>query len=118
MILSDMKPPYQITPDVLSLVASISEKLGEVRAAYLHRPTTELRKRNRIRTIQNSLSIEGRNTLSMEQVTALMEGKRVIAPSKDIQEVKNAIEVYGRLNKIDIFVKPLTLILILLWEIK
>ena len=61
---------------------------------------TELRKRNRIHTIHYSLSIEG-NTLSIEQVTVLMNGKRVVAPLKDITEVQNAIAVYDRLKEFD-----------------
>ena len=67
-----MKPPYQITAIILQLVASISEKLGEVNAIHLHKPPTELRKKNRIKTIQSSLEIEG-NTLTEEQITALLE---------------------------------------------
>ncbi len=55
-----------------------------------------LRKENRIRTIQASLAIE-HNSLSTEQVTAIMEGKRVLAPAKDIQEVRNAILAYEAL---------------------
>ncbi len=97
MILSNdtisMKPPYQITPYILAKVASISEKLGEIKAARLHKPPTELRKKNRIRTIHSSLVIEG-NTLTLDQVTALLENKRVMAPLKDITEVKNAIHTY------------------------
>lgn len=93
----EMKPPYTVTPRILELVASISEKLGEVKSAYLHKPPAELRKRNRIRTIHSSLEIEG-NTLTVEQITALLNNKRILAPAKDIQEVKNAIEVYGKLD--------------------
>lgn len=93
-----MKPPYQITDNILQLVASISEKLGEVNAVHLHKPPTELRKKNRIKTIQSSLEIEG-NTLTEEQITALLENKRVIAPQKDILEVQNAIKVYDQLQK-------------------
>ena len=88
-----MKPPYEITSRTLDFVAAISEKLGEVKAAYLHKPPADLRKRNRIKTIQSSLEIEG-NTLSMDQVTALLDNKRVLAPAKDILEVQNAIKVY------------------------
>ncbi|MEZ5049149.1 MAG: Fic family protein [Saprospiraceae bacterium] len=98
MILSQMKPPYQITDNILQLVASISEKLGEVNAIHLHKPPTELRKKNRIKTIQSSLEIEG-NTLTEEQITALLENKRVIAPQKDILEVQNVIKVYDQLQK-------------------
>lgn len=98
MILSKMKPPYVITDKILSLVASISEKIGEINAVHLYKPATELRKKNRIKTIQSSLEIEG-NTLSEEQITALLENKRVIAPQKDILEVQNAIKVYDQLSK-------------------
>ncbi|WP_418514097.1 Fic family protein [Corallibacter sp.] len=93
-----MKPPYQITENILKLVASISERLGEVNAVHLYKPPTELRKKNRIKTIQSSLEIEG-NTLTEEQITALLENKRVIAPQKDILEVQNAIQVYDQLQK-------------------
>lgn len=92
-----MKPPYKITPCVLAKVASISEKLGEIKAARLHKPPTELRKKNRIRTIHSSLVIEG-NTLTFDQVSALLENKRVIAPLKDITEVKNAIRTYENIR--------------------
>jgi Fic family protein len=93
-----MKPPYQITNKIIELIASISEKIGEVNSAYLFKPPTELRRKNKIRTIQSSLGIEG-NSLSLEQVTAILDNKRVAAPQKDILEVKNAIKVYMDLNK-------------------
>jgi Fic family protein len=97
-----MKPPYEITSRILNLIASISEKIGEVNAAHLNKPPTELRKRNRIKTIQSSLEIEG-NTLTVEQITDLLNNKRVLAPKKDITEVKNAINVYNQLNKFKVF---------------
>jgi Fic family protein len=93
-----MKPPYDITSRILHLISSISEKMGEINSAHLYRPRTELRKRNRIRTIQSSLEIEG-NTLSEEQITDLLDNKRVLAPQKDILEVKNAINVYNKLDQ-------------------
>ncbi len=93
-----MKPPYIITSEILKLVTSISERIGEINATHLYKPTTELRKKNRIKTIQSSLEIEG-NTLTEEQITALLENKRVIAPKKDILEVQNAIKVYDKLNE-------------------
>jgi Fic family protein len=93
-----MKPPYQITDKILNLLVSISEKLGEVNANHLHRPPTQLRKKNRIITIQSSLEIEG-NTLTEEQITALLNDERVIAPQKDILEVQNAVKVYEKLKE-------------------
>ncbi|PIE50554.1 MAG: cell filamentation protein Fic [Flavobacteriales bacterium] len=98
MILSYMKPPYKITNDILKLVVRISEKLGEINASHLYKPTTELRKKNRIKTIQSSLEIEG-NTMTEEQITAILENKRVVAPQKDIIEVQNAIKVYEQINE-------------------
>lgn len=97
MILSMYKPPYTITEKIIALVASISEKIGEINANHLYKPATELRKKNRIKTIQSSLEIEG-NTLTEEQITAIFDNKRVIAPQKDIVEVQNAIKVYVQLN--------------------
>lgn len=92
-----IKPLYTITPQILSLLMSIFEKLGEIKASHLQAPRAELRKTNRIKTIQSTLEIEG-NTLSIEQVTAVINNKRVIAPQKDILEVKNAITVYDMLQ--------------------
>jgi Fic family protein len=97
-----MKPPYEISSKILNLISSISEKIGEVKSARLVKPPTELRKRNRIKTIQSSLEIEG-NTLTIEQITALIDNKRVLAPVKDILEVKNAIKVYSMLDKFNAY---------------
>lgn len=95
-----MKPPYKISGKILKLVASISEKIGEVNSAHLNKPPTELRKKNRIKTIHSSLEIEG-NTLTIEQITSIVENKRVIGPKKDILEVKNAIAVYDYLDNLN-----------------
>ena len=93
-----MKPPYDISAAILKLITQVSEKLGEVNASFLDRPSPQLRKQNKIRTIHSSLSIEG-NTLTEEQITALLEKKRVIGPKKDIKEVMNAISIYEDLSK-------------------
>ena len=93
-----MKPPYQITSNILNLLTAISEKLGEINATFLDKPSPKLRKQNRIKTIHASLEIEG-NTLTEEQITALIENKRIIGPQKDIQEVINAIKAYEKLSK-------------------
>lgn len=93
-----MKPPYDITPKVLELLSTVSEKLGAISATHLEAPRAELRKQNRIKTIHASLQIEG-NTLTINQVTAILENKRVLAPEKDILEVQNAINVYDRFDK-------------------
>ena len=97
-----MRPPYEITSEILKLTSSISEKIGEIKSAKLIKPPTELRKRNRIKSIQSSLEIEG-NTLTVEQITDIINNKRVLAPQKDIIEVKNAIELYSKLNEFNAY---------------
>ena len=94
-----MKPPYEITSQILKYIASISEKIGEVNAKYLVKSNPSLRKQNQIKTIHSSLSIEG-NTLSEEQITAILENKRVVGPQKDIVEVLNALEVYKNISSL------------------
>jgi Fic family protein len=92
-----MKPPYDITPKILKLITSISLKLGEVNANFLIKQSPQLRKQNRIKTIHSSLQIEG-NTLTEEQITALIENKRVVGPEKDVIEVLNAIKLYENIK--------------------
>ena len=96
MIVS-MKPPYEITARILNLISSISIKIGEVNANYLNKQSPQLRKQNKIKTVHSSLSIEG-NTLTEDQVSAILENKRVVGPKKDIIEVINALKVYESLN--------------------
>jgi Fic family protein len=90
-----MKPPYTITASILNLVASISQKIGEASAHYLDKQSLKLRKKNRIKTIQATLGIEG-NSLSESQVQAIDEGKVLIGFERDQKEVQNAIALYER----------------------
>lgn len=101
MIVS-MKPPYDITPPILKSITSISEKIGAINANFRNTPSPKLRKENKIKTIHSSLKIEG-NTLTEEQITALLENKRIIGPKKDVKEVLNAIGIYERLEDYDPF---------------
>lgn len=94
--MSTYQPPFVITPLILNQVIEIGELMGNW-AAMAGRASPLLRKENRIRTIQASLAIE-HNSLTTEQVTALMEGKRILAPAKDIQEVRNAILAYEKMS--------------------
>ena len=87
------KPPFEITNTILDEIAEIAELVGHVNASLGLSTNPTLRRTNRIRTIYSSLAIE-QNTLTLEQVTAVLNGKRVIAPPKDIAEVKNAYEIY------------------------
>lgn len=97
-----MKPPYELTTSILQLIASISEKIGEVNANLLDKPSPRLRKVNQIKTIYSSLKIEG-NRLTEHQITAILDNKRVLGPEKDILEVLNAIEVYNDLSSYNPF---------------
>jgi Fic family protein len=86
-------PPHTLTPKILRLLSEISEQVGLYTASQSAKLTPRLRRLNRIRTIQASLAIEA-NTLTIEQVTAILEGKRVLGPPREIQEVRNAIKAY------------------------
>lgn len=94
------KYPFQITDKILNDVTEISQLVGKVStdSKLSYNPT--LRRTNRINTIYSSLAIE-QNTLSIDQVTAVIAGKRVIAPPKDIAEVKNAYEIYDHLDELN-----------------
>ena len=94
------KPPFEITNAILDELAEIAELVGHVNASLGLSANPTLRRTNRIRTIYSSLAIE-QNTLSLEQVTAVLNGKHVIAPPKDIAEVKNAYEIYETLDSLD-----------------
>jgi Fic family protein len=92
-----MKPPYTITPVILNLVSEISHLLGRLDSLPLSAPEPRLRRKNRIRTIKATLAIEG-NTFTEEQISAILENKKVIGSKKEILEVKNAIKIYENIN--------------------
>lgn len=89
-------PPYTITSKITNLVAQISEAVG----SFTAQEELRLHRINRIKMIHSTLAIEG-NTLSTEQVTALLEGKPVLAPMNEVQEVRNAIKAYELLDMLD-----------------
>ena len=89
---------YEGTSQIINLSTEIGRLLGIVDAAHLRKPTTKLRKANRIKSIQSSLWIEG-NSLSEIQVSDIIDNKRVIGSTKEIREVKNAVLVYDRLRE-------------------
>lgn len=87
-------PPFQITTKMTSLISEISEQVGGILMRLgNHVPSPMLRKKNQIKTIHSSLAIEN-NTLSLKQVTDIVDGKRVLGAPDEIQEVKNAVEAY------------------------
>ena len=94
------KPPFEITNEILEAVTEIAELVGQLSATQGLSTNPTLRRTNRIRTIYSSLAIE-QNTLSLEQVTAVLNGKRVLAPPKDIAEVKNAYEIYEMMDMLN-----------------
>lgn len=93
-----MKPPYKITNKILDLVSRSNLILGKIQATPNTVPTPKLRKKNRVKTIQGTLSIEG-NTLSLDQVTGIIEHRPVLGPPEEILEVNNAIKVYDRISQ-------------------
>lgn len=94
------KPPFEITNTTICLIAEIAELVGKLTSTSQLSASPMLRRINRIRTIHGSLAIE-QNTLSLDQVTAVIDGKTVIAPPKDIAEVKNAYEIYEHMDKLN-----------------
>ena len=93
-------PTYTISAKIIDLVAQIAEKLGEIRGSGEYSRNLRLRKINRLRSIQSSLAIEN-NTLSLGQVSDIIEGKRVLGIPHEIQEVKNSYQAYEHLLEYD-----------------
>lgn len=86
-------PPFTVSARAISLVAEISAMIERYAIRLERQDSLRLRRANKIKTIHSSLAIEG-NTLSENQVSDLLDGKRVVAPLRQIQEVKNAIAIY------------------------
>ena len=95
-------PPYDITDDMLVLVSEIMEQLGHLNAINDLEKLPRLRRISRIKSIHSSLAIEN-NTLTIAQVEDVINGKRVLGPQEDIQEVKNAFEAYKQIKSLDVF---------------
>lgn len=90
------KPPFEITSKTIELISNISEKIGEINYLQNNPYHIRLRKENRIKTIHSSLAIEN-NSLSLLQITAIIEGKHVLGNPNEIKEVKNSIQAYDLL---------------------
>lgn len=95
-------PPFNLTNQMLTLVSSISEKLGRISVTSSLEAKPHLRKNNRIKSIHSSLRIEA-NSLSLGQVRDVINGKMVLGEQKEIQEVKNAYAAYENLSQINPF---------------
>ena len=93
-------PPFHLTDEIAELCIEIGELIGMVSVNAGLSPDPFLRRENRIRSVYSSLAIE-QNTLSLDQVTDVIDGKRVLGPPKDIREVKNAYEAYERMSEFD-----------------
>ena len=93
-------PPFEVNEEAAKLVDEITELAGRITVSSELKKNPHLRRKNRIQTIHGSLAIE-QNTLTVEQVTAVINGKAVLAPPKDIEEVKNAFEIYELLDTLN-----------------
>lgn len=98
--MSDYAPPFHLTEEIAELCIEIGELLGGISVRADLSADPQLRRETRIRSIYSSLAIE-QNTLSLEQVTDVINGKPVLGPPEDIREVQNAYEVYGRMASFD-----------------
>ena len=90
---STYQPPYTITSEILTRVAQISEAMGRLKVITDRARDLRLRRISHIRTVRGSLAIEG-GTLSEAQITAILDGRRVIAPPRAVQEARNALAAY------------------------
>ena len=96
-------PPFTLTSEIVRLIGEISEQVGSIMARLGENvPSPQLRKKNQIKTIHSSLAIE-HNSLSLKQMTDIIDGKRVLGAPDEIQEVKNAIEAYRLMPELDAF---------------
>ena len=93
-------PPFQITEEITNLTIEIGQYVGSITAFEELHPNPVLRRENRIRSIHSSLAIE-QNTLTLDQVTDVVDGKRVLGPPQDIREVKNAYDTYEMMLSLD-----------------
>ena len=91
-------PPFTLSNKTLTLVAKISESIGRLTVQQEQAKLLRLRKVNRMKTVQGSLAIEG-STLTQQQITAILDGKHVIAPPKEVQEAHNAINSYATITQ-------------------
>lgn len=91
--MSEYVPPFQMTDNIMNLLAETSEQIGRIKVLSHGNLNPHLRKENRIRTIHSSLAIE-QNSLTLEQVTAILDGKRILGNPNEIREVKNAYATY------------------------
>ena len=98
--MSEYKPPFHMTDQMTSLIAEISEHVGRITVLQEGTISPHLRRKNRIRTIHSSLAIEN-NSLSLEQVTAILNGKRILGNPNEIREVQNAYDAYEMLLHLD-----------------
>ncbi|MBQ7706957.1 MAG: Fic family protein [Lachnospiraceae bacterium] len=94
------EPPFTMTGEITNLIVEIGELVGSISTYEAMNPNPILRRESRIRTIHSSLAIE-QNTLTLEQVTDVINGKRILGPPQDIHEVKNAYDAYERISALD-----------------
>lgn len=94
------QPPFRMTEEITNLIVEIGQYVGSITTYELMHRNPVLRRENRIKSIYSSLAIE-QNTLSLDQVSDVINGKRVLGPPEDIREVKNAYEAYERVSKLD-----------------
>ena len=102
--MENYEPPFVITNEIMNLVSTIMEKIGKINVFNELDKLPILRKQNRIRSIHSSCAIEA-NSLSLDQVNDVINGKDVVGPQKDILEVKNAIRAYEEIENIDPYSK-------------
>lgn len=98
--MKEYTPSFQMTEEITNLIIEIGEYVGSISTYESLHANPVLRRENRIRSIHSSLAIE-QNTLTLEQVTDIVNGKRVLGPPEDVREAKNAYEAYELASKLN-----------------
>lgn len=98
--MKNYQPPFTITNEMLTFSAEISEKIGKISGYHSFASKPHLRRNNRIRSVHASVAIEA-NSLSLDEVRGVIDGRTVIGPWKEIQEVRNAYRAYEMIGSFD-----------------
>ena len=98
--MSNYKPPFTISNKMIDAISSISERVGKISSYNNFETKPQLRKNNRIKSIHSSLAIEA-NSLTLNDVRDVINGRIVLGPQNEIQEVKNAYKAYEEIDKVD-----------------
>ncbi len=104
-LLPSYKPPCTVSGKAMDMMAEIAAAIERYRILLEGPDGLRLRKANHVRTLRGTTAIEG-NTLTEDQITAILAGKRVAAPAREIAEIQGAHAAYTAIETFDPFSLP------------